>query len=644
VTAPALPYKTLPAFDKPQSRSFSLTKDCIDIENRTVDVAFSSETPVERWFGFEILDHSSGAVDLSRLNSGGAVLVDHNTRDQVGVVQTAVISADRIGRAKLKFGQSARAKEIFQDVVDGIRPNVSVQYEIKKMVRESEAAGVETFRATSWTPFEISFTPIPADHKVGVGRSADLSVPEVPSVPPIAPLTPTPPQMILNRTILLDPLAPAGLPAAPVTINVQEITNNTRTAEVTRVREIRPLAKAHNTLDIVDEAIEKGTEVDTFKETILKRYGAKPIAVADSLIGLSDKEIKQYSLLRALNSLANQRPLDGLELEASNAVAKSTRREAAGFFIPHDVSSRGFSSSKDLSNRELLAAFAGIQNRALNVTTATAGGFTVGTDLLTGSMIELLRNNMVVSQLGARSLSGLVGNIAIPKHTGGATAYWLAEGATITPSQQTFGQLGLTPRSLNAYTAYTKQLLAQSSIDMEAFVRGDLMAVLAIAKDLAAINGAGGAEPVGILNTTGVGTITYSGAATWAKVVESETTLATANAHRGNIAWLSSPATRGKWKTVPKVTAQPIYLIEGGLANGYRFEATTQMPTSPTANQTILGNWSDLILADWAGIDITVDPYSLSTSGQVRIVVNLLCDIGVRNPLSFVVSTDTAAA
>jgi HK97 family phage major capsid protein len=171
-------------------------------------------------------------------------------------------------------------------------------------------------------------------------------------------------------------------------------------------------------------------------------------------------------------------------------------------------------------------------------------------------------------------------------------------------------------------------------------VRNDLMTVLALAKDLACISGAGAAgEPVGILNTTGVGSITYSAAATWAKVVENETTLFAANVH-GTPAFVSSFATQGKWKTAAKVTAQPIYLIESGSANGYKFAATSQMPSG---DKSIFGVFSDLIVADWDGIDIVVDPYSLSLGNQVRIVVNLMTDVGIRNPVSFVVSTDSAA-
>ena len=244
------------------------------------------------------------------------------------------------------------------------------------------------------------------------------------------------------------------------------------------------------------------------------------------------------------------------------------------------------------------------------------------------------------------NLSGLIGNVSIPRQTGGGTASWISETSTVTAADQTFGQVVLTPKKLAAATAYTKELLAQSSIDIEAFVRMDLMTVIAIAKDLGALSGIGAnGQPLGILNTSGIGSVTFGGVSTFAKAVEFETTTATANALLGNIAYVTTPATRGKWKGIQKATNYPVYIWDNpmpdgsGTVNGYKAYATKQVPS----DKVIFGNWNDLILADWAGIDITVDPYSLSTSGQVRIVIMLLTDTAIRHAASFTVSSDSGA-
>jgi HK97 family phage prohead protease len=152
--------------------TFELDRASIDKAARTVALSFSSEAPVERWFGSEILDHTPSAVRLGRLNNGGALLMDHDRSDQIGVVESATIGKDKKGRAVVRFGKSARAEEIFQDVLDGIRRLVSVGYRIHKTETKQEGGGVESVRVTDWEPFEISIVSIPADDSVGVGRGA----------------------------------------------------------------------------------------------------------------------------------------------------------------------------------------------------------------------------------------------------------------------------------------------------------------------------------------------------------------------------------------------------------------------------------------------------------------------------------------
>ena len=149
-------------------RSFTLNRSDIDEENRTVPIAFSSEEPVERWFGNEVLSHDPSHVDLGRMNDGGALLVDHDPTDHVGTIEEAVIDTDHIGRAIVRFGRSARAQEIFNDVLDGIRKHISVGYRITEMTEDRET---NTFTATRWTPHEVSFVSIPADASVGVMRN-----------------------------------------------------------------------------------------------------------------------------------------------------------------------------------------------------------------------------------------------------------------------------------------------------------------------------------------------------------------------------------------------------------------------------------------------------------------------------------------
>ena len=394
-----------------------------------------------------------------------------------------------------------------------------------------------------------------------------------------------------------------------------------------RVREIMAIGKRHNCSELAEKAVQEGKGLDEFRQEVLENvYNAKPVVI-DPMLGMSDKEIGEYSIVRAIRQVAEKGVLDGIEKEASEATAVVCKRTPKGFYIPQDIV--GKTRVK----------------RALTAGDVTKGGYLIGTEVLVADMIELLRNKPLVAQMGAKTLSGLVGNVAIPRVTGGAAAYWLSETGEATGSDQTFGQLGLTPKRLVGDTVYSKELVMQTSLDVEAFVRDDLMTVLAIAKDLAAINGAGNAELVGIMNTTGIKTVTFGAAATWAKVVQFETELADANATAGTMAYLTTPAVGGAWKTIPKVTGQAIFLWEKGAGlgvgevNGYPAYATKQVP----GNKVIFANWADLILAEWAGIDVVVDPYSLKKTGQIEVTITLHCDIGVRHAVSFCVSTDSGA-
>jgi HK97 family phage major capsid protein len=606
-------------------RDFRVERASVNAETRTVQLSFSSELPVERWFGIEVLEHTKSACDLSRLNNGGALLVDHDPSDQVGVIESAEIDTkEKKGRAIVRFGKSQRANEIFQDVQDGIRSLVSVGYDISEYVTEKGKSGAaDTMRITKWQPLEVSIVSIPADPSVGVGRNHDKTD-----------------ETHMNR-IHLDPApspggggaAPAPAPAPTPSVNVEEITRGIRTKETERVKIIRELAKRRDMIDFGEEHVAAGTSSDEFAHALLAKLpGARVLTPAERnpSLGMTRDDIKRYSIVRAMNRMANKLPVDGFEKEISDEVAKRVKREASGFLIPSDI-----------MNSEI-PGLRSVQNRTLNINSQTAGGLLVGTEV--GSMIELLRNKTVVASMGATTLSGLVGNLALPRQTGGATAYWLDETGQVTASDQSFGQLGLTPKRLVGLTKYTKQLLAQASIDVEGFVRNDLTTVLAIAKDKAAIQGAASAgEPVGILNTTGVNSVSFGGAPTWAKIVDFEKETDIDNALMGTIGYLSTPATRAKWKTTVKAANTAVYLLDGNEANGYKFASTNQFPTSGTLNQVIFGNWADLILADWDGIDVVVDPYSLADTNIVRVVITIMTDIGVRHAVSFCISSDSGA-
>ena len=602
----------------------------INEEARTVELAFSSEIAVDRYFGAEILDHDKKSVVLDFLKSGRApLLADHDPEKQIGVIEHAEISKDRVGRAVVRFGKGAQSDAYFQDVKDGIRANISVGYRIHQMILEEESEGNAVYRITKWEPLEISLVAIPADQSVGIGRSAD----EKRAIEILTPQSQTEKKPMNNEANA----ANAAVAASPAVTEAAIRATFQRENEA-RTNEIVALGKRHNMADKAMEFVATGKTADEFRTFVLENIGKiAPIDAArtDTSIGLTDKEIKKFSLMRAINAMANPHDLRAqeaarFERETSDAAAKRYGKTAQGFMIPTEI-----------LKRDLL------------VGTATAGGHTVQTDLNHGSFIEVLRNAMILSKLGATFLPDLQGQVAIPRQTGGATAYWVAENGAPTESQQAFDQVPLQPKTVGGFTDISRKLLLQSSIDVEQFVQNDLAKVLGLAIENGAINGTGSSnQPTGVLNVAGIGSVaggTNGAAVTWQNIVDLEAAVATANADVGNLGYLTNAKQRGKFKGITKTSPATSFIWDGGETpvNGYGCGISNIVPSNLTKGSSsgicsaiLFGNWADLIIGMWGGLDLLVDPYTGSTAGTVRVVALQDVDIAVRHPESFAAMKD----
>lgn len=595
------------------TRALTFDRAAINEESRTVELAFASETPYERYWGVEILDLSAPSVRLGRLTAGGPLLMDHDSRDHVGVIESVQIGADRVGRAVVRFGKSARAEEVFQDVKDGIRQNVSVGYMIHKAVLVEQNEEQDTYRVTDWEPLEVSLTSVAADVSVGIGRAADAESP-IEFIP------------LQEKQIMSD-------------INVEEIRAEAVKSEQKRTQEIIAMGeqfKAYGADGVAAECLRNGKSVEETRAAIMTKIGTRALPSAD--IGMTQEEARSFSFVRAINALANpgdRRAQEAakFEREASDAFATKMGRAAQGFYVPVEV-----------------------QKRDLLVGTATAGGNTVATQLLATNFIDLLRNKMALTGLGAQFLTGLVGQIAIPRQTSGATAYWVAENGAPTESQQAFDQVTMTPRTLGAFTDISRKLLLQSSIAVEGFVRNDITTVIALAIDLAAINGSGASnQPTGILNTAGIGSVaggTNGLAPTWAHIIALETAVAVANANIGNMGYLTNAQVRGKLLATEKATNTGAFVwADNNTLRGYKTEVSQQVPSNLTKGSAsgicsaiLFGNWADLIIGQWGSLDLMVDPYTGSTAGTVRVVALQDVDIAVRHAESFAAMKDALTA
>ena len=563
-----------------------------EVEDRTYEFPFSSEFPVARYFGNEILSHEEKAADLSRLNDGAPLLFNHNPDRVIGVVEGARIdSKGRRGYARVRFSRNPFAQEVLSDVKDGVLRNVSFGYSIDKM----EERGSGDFVATAWAPYEVSIVSVPADKTVGIGRALTPTEPAAsaaPSPDPLPSMESTTPDLAVVRAEAAE-------------------------AERSRIAEISALCDKHNMGEMGRQLVESGRSIDEARAAVLDKMNIpqEPVNMSAADLGMSEKEARSFSFLRAINYLSNPtdraaREAAAFEIEASDAAATKLGRQSRGITIPQEV-----------------------LRRDLNVGAATAGGNLVETMLDSGSFIDLLRNASALDQAGATVLTGLTGNVAIPRQSGAATAYWVAESGSPTESQQTVDQVSLVPRTVAAYTDFSRRLMIQSSIDVENMVRNDLAQVIALKIDAAGLYGTGASnEPLGLKNTTGIGTEDFAAdAPTFAEVVALESDVATANALLGSPVYLMNAAMRGNLKTTKKDAGSGIFIMENGEVNGYRGVLSNQV----ASNDLWFGNFADLIIGYFSGLDLMVDPYTHSTSGTVRVIAMQDCDIAIRHPESF---------
>lgn len=593
-------------------RSFEVQRAAIDEAARTATLAFASETPYERYWGIEILDCTAASMRLGRMGSGANLLCDHDQRDVVGVVESVEIGADRVGRAVVRFGKSARAEEVWQDVRDGIRRNVSVGYMIHKAQLVETVDGVETYRVTDWEPFEVSLVSVPADASVGVGRS--MSEVEVSISVCVSDDEGEDPEDEMCDPATDPTCAADGADVATLSCNPNQeknIMSDVQVTERNHATEISKLSAAiPGSAEQALKSIQAGHTLEQFQTEVLRAMEKKPVATP--AIGMSGTEQKRYSVLRAIRAMVDKDWTGaGFERECHNAILKRNgmgESPNAGFFVPYEI-----------QQRDLVAA------------TPSVGGYLVATENLGGSFIDLLRNRAVVAKAGATFLTGLQGNVTIPKQTAASTAYWLTNEATaITESALTLGQLSLTPKNVGAYQEVSRQLLLQNSPSADALVMNDLARVLALAIDVAALEGSGASgQPTGITGAAGLGSVSGTSLG-WAGIVEFQTDVAGSNALADKFAYITTPAVAGLLMARSRFTNTDTPIWEGALLDGKvgGFPAYSTMQL--TAATMIAGDFSNVVIGEWGQLEIAMNPYANFAAAVTGIRAIQTVDVGVR--------------
>jgi len=629
----------------------------------------SSEYKVQRWWGTEILSHDASAVRMDRVRSGAVpFLFHHDSSQPIGMVTSGAVKDKRL-RTDVSFFSDPNSQMRALQIDEGMR-NVSIGYRIHTV---EENLDTDEYTATDWEPYEVSMEPIPADPTVGQGRGVGeafevRTLNRTPSLPTAQPAT-----SATRGTSMPDNTAAAGASAETTRTTAaneaatraidaaqrdatETVQREARAAyqpnpmqiEKERVEAIKNLCKANAFEDRMrDLWISSGAPLNKVSDEMLRiiedRGKSKPQSIA--LLGLTEDETKQFSMVRAIQACADGNwQKAGFEAECSREIAQRHNKvpDPKKFYVPYEVQGRQNISRRALQARDSMRGDM-FGTRADVVQTSNAGGYLVST--LNVGFIELLRNRSVIYRMGARQLSGLVGNVTIPKQTGAATVTWLStETATITEKEQTFGQLALTPKTVGGYTEISRQLLLQSSPDIEGIVNADLATITSLAIDSGGISGTGAAgQPLGIINVPGVGSAGSMTSVAYAGILNFQVQVANANVVPINGGYATTPTVAALLMARVKFanTATPLWdgnLWDANGANGccnFPGMSSLQIP----AGDIVFGDWAQMIVAEWGVLEIEVNPYANFQAGIIGVRSIMTLDVGLRYPAAFCIGT-----
>lgn len=352
--------------------------------------------------------------------------------------------------------------------------------------------------------------------------------------------------------------------------------------------------------------------------------------------GNFEDRARSYSLIRAIAHQSGIAVDAGNEIEISQELQRRSGIAAEGILAPTQI----------------------FEKRVITSTLPVGGpgGNVIPTDFMAGQYIDSLRDSLATARLGARVLSNLHGNVAIPRLTVSATGEWVAENAGLTASDQEHDQVTLTPKHVGAMTEVSRNMLQQSSPDINRLLVDDFAALLARAIDKGALIGGGANEPTGVLATVGIGDVPGGAAGlapTYANIVALTTAIANANAMQGNLGFISNSKFVGKVATTLKSSADTAsnFIMSPGAGSlaDFKFIMSNLIPSNlvkggsgAVCSALIFGNWSDLIIGYWSAFDVLVNPFESTAYSKGNVLVRAMatCDVAVRHVKSFAATKD----
>lgn len=441
-------------------RSVQIRAETINQDSRTVELAFSSEEPVERWFGREILSHAPGAIRLGRLASGSAPLLkDHENEidSQCGVIEGVSISGN-VGRASVRFGKTEEDEVIYQKVLDGILRNVSVGYVVHSArLIETSKDGLDTFLIDDWEPLEISLVAVPADATVGVGRSFD------------------------EKDFI-----------------IEEDKTMTQETELPGAEETQRAAQeiVKREMDLINK---RNSEIMTIGENFSDYDGVKLAARAIS----EGKTVQEFqaTMLERVKEKAKEKPAQGVGSYGEGAKVKE-RSE--------DDPKQGFRNLGDFANSVMADCLGRGKDERLiraastfsNESAGPDGGYAVPIEFAQGIISMAMEEQSLLSMANATPISGNIMRFpkdeGTPWGTSGITAAWEGEGNQTTPKKESeLTEMELRLKKLKVLVPVTEELLADSTA-MSSHITRKMGVRLDWKVQDAIVNGLGAGQPLGI--------------------------------------------------------------------------------------------------------------------------------------------------
>lgn len=619
----------------PVSVPLTLDRAAADPDKLEVMVSIASDAIVDdAWLGPVMLSMDPQSVNLDTARERGIPVLEMHERDlPVGRVFRPRIEDGRL-IGTLRFSRTERGQKLYLDCVDGIITDTSVGA-IITAVREEPSHLV----AIRWTPREVSLVDTGADQSVGINRKADdaattdlqEAVRELTRAVKESFVQPaeTANQPQQEKTMTeLNQAAESVQGSAHVAIGVDRSAENTK-AIMGLAEYINTRHPEMNVMRLAEDFSQFDRPFDDFRKAawdmLRKHQELNPKSAAPTPeIGLSEKEQKQFSIVRAaLAQLTGDWKKAGFELECSRAISENLGRAPRGFYVPSEV-------QRSMGSMSL--------QRTQSVGDPTLGGFIVSQDYRGDLFVEALRAQSVAMMAGVRTMPGLQGNVTIPVQTGSASFGWIAEGVDGTASNLTFSAINMAPRTVAGAVPMTRRLLMQSSPAIEQLVRQDLVTGAALALDDAILEGNGhSGVPLGISNHPAINTstITSAGNPDWDEMVAFESEVAADNALGGRLGFITTPAVRGVLKTKSKDTGSGLFVMEGNEVNGYPLMVSTQLAT----HAILFGDWSQIMVGFWGVLDIKADESTLAASGGLVLRAFQDVDVAIRHGVAFCKNT-----